>query len=83
MVARDTDREAHAVQIELLKGLGGPGRVALLASMSDQAREITRSGIRARHPEYSEEQVHQAFSRLILGAELYEQAYADLKAPMP
>jgi hypothetical protein len=76
MVQKDTDPEAHALQIELMRGLGGPGRVELLISMSEQAREVSRAGIRARHPEYSEEQVHLALARLILGDELYREAFA-------
>ena len=75
MIEKDTDPEAHDVQIELFRKLGGPGRVALLAEMSEQAREITRAGIRSRHPDYTEEQVHHAFARLILGDGLYREAF--------
>ncbi len=83
MIAKDTDPEMDAVQIELLRKLGGPGRVELALAMSEQAREVTRAGIRARHPEYSEEQVHLAFARLILGDALYKEAFADCELVAP
>ncbi len=76
MISKDTDAEAHAVQIELLKRLGGSGRVDLPASMSEQAREISRSGIRARHPEYSEKQVHDALSKMLLGEALFRAVFS-------
>ena len=75
MIPKDTDKDAHLVHIALQRKLGGSGRVALAASMSEQAREISRAGIRARHPEYSEEQVHHALARLILGESLYREAF--------
>ena len=75
MIAKDTDAEAHAVQIELLRRLGGSGRVSLLSSMSAQAREISRSGIRSRHPEYSESEVRDALGKMILGEALFRSVF--------
>lgn len=83
MIAKDTDAEAHAVQIELLRRLGGSGRVALLASMSERAREISRSGIRARHPEYNESQVHLALSKILLGEALFQAVFFKERIQQP
>jgi hypothetical protein len=61
-----------------------PGvRVAIAASMSDDARAVARAGIRARHPEYTAEQVSRALMRLVLGDDLCRRAWpgAPLVAP--
>jgi hypothetical protein len=35
--------------------------------LNDAVRRLTMAGIRARHPGYDEEQVRQAYGRLVLG----------------
>ena len=50
-------------------------RVGLAIQMSEEAREITATGIRARHPEYAEHQVWLALVRLVLGDELFKKAF--------
>jgi hypothetical protein len=51
--------------------------------MSEEARQIAASGIRTRHPEYHEREVHFAVIRLVLGDELFRRAFpqAPLVAP--
>lgn len=66
----DTSIEAHRVQIEAYRRLGPDGRVALMAQMCDDERELCREGIRARHPEYTPEQIRRALLRLLHGDEL-------------
>lgn len=71
MIARDTLPDAHDVQVAIYRRLTGEQRVALAMQMSEDAREITRAGIRARHPEYDDEQTWHALVRLLLGDALY------------
>jgi hypothetical protein len=73
----DTDPAAADVQRAIWRRLGGAGRVELALRMSDDAREITRAGIRARHSDYDEAQVEFALRRLILGDELFCAAWPD------
>jgi hypothetical protein len=54
-------------------------RLELALQMSDSLRGIVVSGIRNRHPEYSEEQVRLALVRLWLGEGLFRQVYPDLE----
>ncbi len=54
-VPMDTTPEAYAAQIEAYRRMG---------------RETALAGIRARHPDYREEQARLALFRLILGDEL-------------
>ena len=45
-----------------------PGqRLALAAEMSDEIRAVTESGIRHRHPEYSEDEIRAALVAILLG----------------
>lgn len=77
MKPKDTDSEAYAVQIALLRNMSGADRVSLLVAMSEQAREVSRAGIRQRHPQYTDAEIQQALARLLLGDALYGEAYPD------
>jgi len=68
--ARDTTPEAHQVQMEILRRLDGPTRLEMACQMSDDARATSEAGIRHRHPEWNDDQVHQALLELLLGPEL-------------
>ena len=70
MIPHDTDPAAHAVQIQAYRRMGPEARVALAARMSEDVRLLALQGIRARHPEYDEEQARRALFRLVLGDEL-------------
>lgn len=69
-LARDTSAEARRVQVDALRRLEGSERLALACRMSDDARAVSEAGIRHRHPEYSEVEVHHALLTLLLGPDL-------------
>jgi hypothetical protein len=66
----DTTPEAYAAQIEAYRRMGGKERTAVMFRLNELARATAVAGIRARHPDYGEEQVRLALFRLILGDEL-------------
>jgi len=72
---RDTSHEAHAVQREALRRLGGPARVETAFAMSREAREIAIDGILRRRPELSRERARHQVLRRLLGEELWSAAY--------
>jgi hypothetical protein len=78
VIPRDTTPDAAAMQRAVLRRMSGDQRVRLAAQMSEDAREISRSGIRARHPEYSAIEVEQALRRLMLGDDLVRRVWPDL-----
>jgi hypothetical protein len=82
-MATDTSREAHHVQTAIWRRLGPSGRVALAVAMSEDLREVTRAGVRQRHPDYSDHDVELALRHLIWGAELFSKVYPDTPAPRP
>ena len=69
-VARDTSAAARRIQIEALRRLDGPTRLQMALRMSDDSREITLAGIRHRHPDWTDDDVHRELLRLLLGREL-------------
>lgn len=73
----DTTRAAHDRQLEVYRRLGGGGRLAVVFRLNDAVRRIAMSGIRSRHPEYSDVQVQQAYARLLLGDALARAVWAD------
>lgn len=69
-LARDTTRAARDAQLAAIRRLDGPARVEMAMRMSDEAREISRAGIRHRHPDWSDERMRAALLEVLLGAHL-------------
>ncbi|BBM83330.1 hypothetical protein [Candidatus Uabimicrobium amorphum] len=47
--------------------------------MCDSIRELSRAGIKDRHPEYSKEQIDLALIKLTVGQELFAKAYPNIE----
>ena len=71
------EAEAAAAQIRILRGLSRERRLKLCLEMSEAARELSRCGIRDRHPEYSAAEVEWALRRMVLGDELFGAAWPE------
>lgn len=83
LIPPDTDRPAFEAQLEFYRRIGPEARVRLAFQMSEEAREISKAGIKLRHPDYSELQVTHALFRLLLGDELYSAAYPAHEPVVP
>jgi len=77
MIPMDTTTEAHAVQLQILRSRTGAQRLQMALQLSEDVRAISRAGIRARHPDYSEQELTWALNRLMLGDALFQQAWPD------
>jgi hypothetical protein len=73
----DTSPDAQAVQDDQYRRLGGSERVAIQFRLGSAARAMTRAGIRARHPDYNEDQVNMALARILLGDPLVRTVWPD------
>ena len=71
------------MQMDRYRRMTGEERVLQAISMSEQLYEFAASGVRQRHPSYSEEEVQLALRRMRLGDALFRQAWphAPLLAP--
>jgi len=73
----DTAPDAHARQRDIYMALGGAARLTIAFELTDMVRRTTMAGIRARHPEYSADQVQWAWARLTLGDDLCRAVWPD------
>jgi len=71
----DTAPEARRVQTAILKNMTPRVRVRMAVSMSEDAREIARDGIRFRHPDWDEARVRHELLVRLYGAELVARAW--------
>jgi hypothetical protein len=67
MVARDTSRKAAALQAEIHRRMEPAERLQIAIEMSEFARSLTRTGLRAQHPEYDEAQLDRAMLERLYG----------------
>ena len=74
-IPRDTTREAYLRQIEILRRLGTSGRAAMTFELSDNMRSLVEGGVRHRHPQWDDQTVQREVTRLMIGDELFRQAY--------
>lgn len=75
VMAGDTDAQAARVQLEVYRRMTPSDRLQVALELTRMSRDLIAQGIRARHPEYTDDQVKWALIRLWLGEETFEQAY--------
>jgi hypothetical protein len=73
----DTTPEAWQAQLTLLRRMGAPRRAAAAFRLTRLARDASRAGIRARHPEYGEDDVRRAFFRMLHGDAVTRYVWPD------
>ena len=66
----DTTADAHTLQGDIYRRFGGRARLDIMFRLSASIRHLAMSGIRARHPGYSDRQVLESYARLVWGDEL-------------
>lgn len=69
MIPRDTSPEAAALQYEIHRRMTPSQRFEAAVEMSEAVRELAKAGLRSRHPEMSEEELHFALIKLLYGIE--------------
>jgi hypothetical protein len=74
---RDTTPDAHAQQRDIYLTMGGAARLTIAFELTELVRRTAIAGIRARHPDYSDDQVHRAWARLTLGDRLCREVWPD------
>lgn len=71
----DTTDEAREAQFRAWRSMGGERCLLLAMQMSDEIRRVTAAGIRHRHPNYSDGEVRWALLRVVLGEDLFAEAF--------
>ncbi len=83
LASLDTTADAHDAQTAIYRRIGGRERLAMAFRLTAATRAMSLAGVRARHPEYSEEQVRLAFARLRLGDDQVRLAWPDHELVAP
>ena len=73
----DTSSDAHALQTQLYQRLGGRARIQIMFGLTDAVRRMAIAGIRARHPQYADDEAQRAYGRLVLGDEAARTVWPD------
>ena len=67
----DTSPEVWDRVVRHWQTTSGPEKVESARRLGRSTLDLIRSGIRARHPEYGDAEIHLAVMRRILGSDLY------------
>ena len=63
MLITDTSPAAQALQLQVLRAMGGEQRLLLALEMSLFTRELAKHGIREQHPRWSDAEVARELMR--------------------
>jgi hypothetical protein len=77
MRAADTSPKAEQVRLGILRAKAPEQRLLDALELSEAARELTKAGIRSRHPDYTPRQVELALFRLLYGPALADNAWPE------
>lgn len=78
-IPADTPWEVMKIRYDIFRKMSIEEKAKITFDLCDSVREISRAGIRDRHPEYTEKQVQLALVKLTLGKELFTQVYPDIE----
>jgi hypothetical protein len=71
----DTTADVLAMQRQILHRIGSAGRLAMMFELSDNLRLLVAAGVRHRHPQWDDRAVERDVIRLMIGEDLFRQAY--------
>jgi hypothetical protein len=69
--------EPDAMTWQILRKLGIEGRARMTFNLNRSLRSISEAGVRRRHPDYDERQVHLAAIKLSIGTDLFKLVYPN------
>jgi hypothetical protein len=74
----DTSPEAEAVLLSLLRQAPPWRKLKMVAQINRSVRGLALAGLRQRHPQASEAELHRRLADMVLGPETAEKAYGPL-----
>jgi hypothetical protein len=77
-LSRDTDAQAERIQIELLRQMPPWRKLQLIDQLTQTWHVLALSGLKHRHPEASDDELHRRLADLMLGSELAARVYGPL-----
>ena len=77
-VFSDTSPETERVLFTLLRDMPPWRKLEMVAQLNQTVRELALSGLRARYPSASPEELRRRLADIVLGPELAEKAYGPM-----
>ena len=77
-LSRDTSPDAERMQLELLRQMPPWRKMELVVQMTQLCYALALTGLRHRHPEASDDELHRLLADQSLGAELAARVYGPL-----
>lgn len=77
-LSRDTAPHTERIQLELLRRMPPWRRLELVSQLTQMSYTLTLAGLRHRHPQASEQELHRRLAEQWLGSELATRVYGPL-----
>lgn len=78
-IPRDTPLKTAKMIFSLIKRRNASEKLRFTTQLSDDLMALCKQGIRNRHPHYTEQQVTEAYLKIILKKSLYKKIYRGSK----
>lgn len=76
ILPHDTSKKAAKIQYAVYRNLSDEMRFAKTIELSNNLQAISKFGIQQRHPEYTQQQIVQAYLKLILEKSLFNKIFS-------
>jgi hypothetical protein len=73
----DTHPNIEQIQIEIIRRMPSWKKMAIVSDLNQTVALLAVSGIRARHPDASQEQVKRLLAEMMLGSDLAVKVYGN------
>lgn len=78
MRPHDTSQEAYEFQLRGYRQMSPARKSELVAELSEAVRELSRAGIRQRHPDYDAAEVDRALVALLYGPDVARHVFPGM-----
>ena len=77
-LSSDTHPKMEALQIQLWRQANPTSKMHMLAQLNASARILALAGLRSRHPQAGEAELHRRLAGLLLGEDLAHKVYGEM-----
>jgi len=75
VLSADTHPKMEQLQIELIRRMPSWKKISIVDGLNETVKTLAISGIKQRHPNATQKQIHRMLADLMLGAELAQKVY--------
>ncbi len=75
VLSADTHPKMEQLQIELIRRMPSWKKISIVDGLNETVKTLAISGIKQRHPNATQKQIHRMLAELMLGAELAQKVY--------